>query len=184
MRQHFGDHFSEGKIGRRLALALLVVPLTNTYIFKHLVQYTFGDGMTSILQKMPVIISKKEARENYGVYNSQFKSFQGYFLLKKKTFEEITTTVEKRTKARDAIMAEIKAVMGLDGKGKASGEAAERFCKMNGLDIKKAEFSMKSSVPYVEAETFVFFCTPGRQNKRHSILFDNDGQIRKQLQNA
>gem|GEM_PF-4318938 len=118
---------------------------------------------------MPVIISKKDAREKYGVYNSQFKSFQGYFLLKKKTFEEITTTVEKKTAVRDAVMAEIKAVMGLNGKGKASGEAAERFCRMNGLDIKKAEFFMKSSVPYVEAETFVFFAR--QDGKIKDIVF-------------
>ena len=113
--------------------------------------------MTSILQKMPVIISKKDAHEKYGVYNSQFNSFHGYFLLKKKTFEKITATVKERTKVRDAVMAEIKAVMGLNGEGKASGEATERFCRMNGLDINKAKFFMESSVPYVEAEAFVFF---------------------------
>ena len=121
--------------------------------------------MALVFPKGAVIISTEKARNEYGVYKNQFNSALGCFLLKKKTFEKITTTVEKKTAVRDAVMTEIKAVMGLDANGKASGEAAERFCRMNGLDIQKAKFFMESSVPDVEAETFVFFARQDGKTK-------------------
>ena len=125
--------------------------------------------MTSILHKMPVIVSQKDAYTKYGVSNGQFISFRGYFLLKRKTIDRMTATVEKRTNVIGAIVVELKKVMGLDAEGKANGPVAERFCMMNGLDIKKADFFMESTVISVEKEAFVFFAR--QDDKTKDIVF-------------
>ena len=103
-----------------------------------------------------VVLSKKEAWNGYGVHPNTFASRLGLFLLKKRTFENISSTLEMRTEIRNTVVDEIKRVMRLDEKGRASGAAAEKFCQMNGLDIDRAEFFMVNRVPGNALETIAF----------------------------